>query len=394
MGSVREGGYASILLAAVLALCLAAAAFGAHEVGVASRRAQALDLDTAGARLAADTGLERISRYLAADPNWSDGSVAEGPVGPRSRVERVEIAREGGGVVRVTSVGVSGAAYPVRKTVRARVRFGLVPLVGAYGGGVKALDGSLLEISGSAQLFSGLLVSGGLDIGGSARVGSDSEPRNVYVSGDIWTQKPGAIRGSVYATGTVSPGAATGENVSGWTPPQEFPDIGQVAQMVDLGRMQAQLLEAAGGGQRYFPGNRTFTAADLAGMEGVYFVEGTAYLTGGSTSSRATIVAAGDIVLSGSLQAPGFALIAGGDVVARNSSLVHVALIVAGGDAGWSGTGGGSGGFRMEYGALAAATVNGNRLRGNVTLEQDDEVDFSLVSGPVRVAETLERVGD
>jgi len=390
---VREGGYASILLAAVLALCLAAAAFGAHEVGVASRRAQAFDLDTAGARLAADTGLERISRYLAADPNWSDGSVAVGPVGPRSRVERVEIAREGE-VVRVTSVGVSGAAYPVRKTVRARVRFGLVPLVGAYGGGVKALGGSPLEVSGSAQLLSGFLVSGGLDIGGSARVGSDSEPRKVYVSGDIVSQRTGAIRGSAYATGTVSPGAATGENVPGWTPPQEFPDIGQVAQMVELGRMQAQLLEAAGGGQRYFPGNRTFTAADLAGMEGVYFVEGTAYLTGGSASSRAAIVAAGDIVLSGSLQAPGFALIAGEDVVARNSSLVHVALIVAGGDAGWSGTGGGHGGFRVEYGALAAATVNGNRLRGNVTLEQDDEVDFSLVSGPVRVTETLERVGD
>ena len=390
---MRERGYASVLLAAVLALCLAAAAFGAHEVGVASRRAQALDLDTAGARLAADTGLERISRYLAADPNWSDGSVAEGPVGPRSRVERVEIAREGE-VVRVTSVGVSGAAYPVRKTVRARVRFGLVPLVGAYGGGVKALGGSPLDISGSAQLFSGLLVSGGLDIGGSARVGSDSEPRKVYVSGNVWSQKPGAIRGSVYATGAVSKNAATGENVSGWTPPQAFPDIGQVAQMVELGRMQAQLLEGAGGGQRYFPGNRTFTAAELAGMEGVYFVEGTAYLTGGSASSRATIVAGGDIVLSGSLDAPSVALITGNNVVARNSTLVHVALIVAGGDAGWSGTGGGHGGFRMEYGALAAATVNQNRLRGNVTLEQDDEVDFSLVSGPVRVTETLERVGD
>ncbi|MEW5935472.1 MAG: hypothetical protein AB1816_17980, partial [Bacillota bacterium] len=231
MVSVREGGYASVLLAAVLALCLAAAAFGAHEVGVASRRAQALDLDTAGARLAADTGLERISRYLAADPGWSDGRVAEGPVGPRSRVERVEIARESGDVVRVTSVGVSGAAYPVRKTVRAALRLGLVPLVGAYGGGVKALGGSALEVSGSAQVLSGLLVSGGLDVGGSAQVGSDSEPRKVYVSGDVVSQKAGAIRGLVYATGAVSPGAATGESVSGWTPPQEFPDIGQGAQM-------------------------------------------------------------------------------------------------------------------------------------------------------------------
>ncbi|MDI7249973.1 MAG: hypothetical protein QME93_07885 [Bacillota bacterium] len=390
---MRDGGYASVLLAAVLALSLALTAFGAHQVGVASRKASGLDLDTAGARLAADTGLERISRYLAADPAWSDGSVADGPVGPRSRVERVEIAREGE-VVRVTSVGVSGAAYPVRKTVWARLRFGLVPLVGAYGGGVKALGGQPLELLGSAQLLSGLLVSGGLSLGGDASVGSDSEPRKVYVSGDISSQKPGAIRGSAYATGTVSAAAATGENVSGWSPPEAFPDIGQVARLVELGRLQARLLESAGGEQRYFPGDHTFTAADLAQMEGVYFVEGTAYLTGGSTSSRATIVAAGGIVLSDSLQAPGFALIAGEDVVARNSTLVHVALIVAGGDAGWGETGGGRGGFRMEYGAMAASTVNGNRIRGNVTLEQDDEVDFALIPGPVQVVETLERVGD
>lgn len=390
---MREEGYLSILLAAVMALAMTVAAFGVHEVGVASRRGFALDLDTAQARLAADTGAERVVRYLAADPSWSDGSVAAGPVGDRASVEEVKIERDGD-VVTVTSVGVSGRAHPVRKTVRVRLRVGLVPLVGAYGGGVKALGGSALEVSGSAQILSGLLVSGGLQLGGDARVGSDSEPRKVYVSGDIWSQKAGAIRGSAYATGTVSPGAATGENVSGWTPPQEFPDIGQVAWMVELGRLQAQLLEAATGVQHYFPGDHAFTAADLAVMAGVYFVGGTAHLMGGSTSARASIVAAEDIVLYGSLDAPAFSLIAGRDVVARNSTLVHVAVIVAARDAGWGGTGGGHGVLRMECGALAAATVNGNRLRGNVTLEQDDEVDFGLVSGPVYGTRILERTGD
>ncbi|MEW6046138.1 MAG: hypothetical protein AB1609_06620 [Bacillota bacterium] len=390
---MREEGYLSVLLAAVLALAMAVAAFGVHEVGVASRRASALDLDTAQARLAADVGVERIVRYLTAYPAWSDGSVALGPVGDRASVEEVKIERDDD-VVTVTSVGVSGRAHPVRKTVRVKLSLGLVPLVGAYGGGVKALGGSVLEVSGSAQLLSGLLVSGGLTLGGDARVGSDSEPRKVYVSGDVWSLKPSAIRGSAYATGTVSPGAATRENVSGWTPPQDLPDIARVADMVELGRLQAQLLEASSGVQHYFPGDRTFSAADLASMEGVYFVEGTAYVLGGSTSTRASIVSAGDIVLYGSLDAPAFSLIAGRDVVARNSTLVHVAVIVAGRDAGWGGTGGGHGVLRMEYGALAAATVNGNRLRGNVTLEQDDEVDFGLVSGPVHVTRILERTGD
>ncbi|MDI6895052.1 MAG: hypothetical protein QME70_10740 [Bacillota bacterium] len=390
---MRQGGYLSVLLAAVLALAVATAAFGVHQVGVASRRAFALDLDTAQARLAADAGVERILRYLAAHPAWSDGRVAVGPVGDRAAVEEVNIEREGD-VVTVTSVGVSGQVGPVRKTVTVRLRLGLVPLVGAYGGGVKALGGTPLEALGSAALFSGLLVSGGLSVGGSARVGSDSEPRKVYVSGDIYSQQPAVIWGSAYATGTVSPGAATGENVSGWTPLEEFPDIGRVAGMVELGRLQARLLEAATGVQHYFPGDRTFTAADLASMEGVYFVEGTAYVSGGSTSARASLVSGGDIVLYGSLDAPRVSLVAGEDVVTRDSSAVHVALIVAGGDVGWGGTGGGSGGFRMEYGALAAATVNGNRLRGNITLEQDDEVDFGLVSGPVHVAQILERTGD
>ncbi|MEW5935883.1 MAG: hypothetical protein AB1816_20060, partial [Bacillota bacterium] len=296
MADVGEKGYASVLLAAVLALSMAVAAFGAHEIGVASRRAQALDLDTAAARLAADTGLERISRYLAADPSWSDGSVAEGPVGPRSRVERVEIVHEGGDVVQVTSVGVSGAAYPVRKTVRARLRLGLSPLVASYGGGVKVLGGSPLRVSGNARVYSDVMVSGGLELGGDAQVGWRflwwEWPRKVYVSGDLTGRRDGMIIGSAYATGSISPGGiATRENVPGWTPPTPFPDIARVADMVELGRMQAQLLESAGGGQRYFPGDHTFTLVDLLQMEGPYFVEGTAYVWGGIVPSRATIVA-------------------------------------------------------------------------------------------------------
>lgn len=391
---MREEGYLSVLFAALLGLAVVVAAFGAHEIGVSARRAFALDFDTAQARLAADTGVERILGYIAADPTWRDGSVAEGAVGDRAAVESVTIERQGE-VVAVTSVGVSGHIHPVRKNVRAKLRVGQVPLVGDYGGGVKVIGGrTALEVFGSAEMLSDLLVVGGLHLTGSGQIGSESRPSTVYVSGDIVSHKSGAIEGSAYATGTISPDVATGENISGWTPPQEFPDIAGVAGIVELGRLQARLLEAATGEQHYFQDDRTFTAADLARMEGVYFVEGTAYVTGGSTSARTSIVAFKDIVLHGSLDAPMLSLIAGGDVRAKNSTKVRTALILAQSDVGWGGTGGGQGSLRMEYGCLAAATINGNRLRGNVVLQQDDEVDFGLVSGPVHLLQVLERVGN
>lgn len=389
-----ERGYASVLLAAVVALCLAAAAFGAHEIGVAARRAQALDLDTAQARLAADTGLERISRYLAADPDWSDGSVAVGPVGDRAAVESVTIEREGD-VVVVTSVGVSGGPHPVRKTVRARLRLGLSPLVASYGGGVKVLGGSPLRVSGNTRVYSDVMVSGGLELGGNAQVGWRflwwEWPRKVYVSGDLTGQRDGMIIGSAYATGSISPGdIATGENVPRWTPPVPFPDIARVADLIELGRMQAQLLESSGGGQRYFPGDHTFTFLDLLQMEGPYFVEGTAHVWGGIVPSRATIVAAEDIVMSAPLVALNSGLIAGRDIVVPPANVVLAGMMVAGRDIGWGGTGG----FELQYGVLVAATLNQNDVRGNIVLAQKDDVNFSLISGPVHVAEVLERVGD
>ncbi|WP_156896858.1 hypothetical protein [Desulfovirgula thermocuniculi] len=168
-----------------------------------------------------------------------------------------------------------------------------------------------------------------------------------------------------------------------------FPEIGDVNALVGLARYIAQAQEQATGKKHYFPGDKTFTASELAGLSGTYFVEGTAYLPGGVTNARAAVVAVKGISVTGSLQAEGVTLITAGNLALRNSSDTSVALAVAGGDAGWRQTGGGNASFTLKYGALVAGTINGGDLRGSVVLEQNDAVDFGTISAPVHTARVI-----
>lgn len=375
-----------VVTAALLLAGLAAAA-----LSVQASKMAAGDRELAQARCAADTGIERVKIFLRADPQWSDGSVAEGPVDESSEVEEVTIehtVRDGKRVAIVTSTGRCGK---VRKTVRAVIETGLVPLISAYGGGVKQLGQGDLELGGSALVKSDVLINGSLDIRGNAAIGLPGENRTVYADGSIYVQKAESIRGDAYATGYVHPLAATGKVVANWEPPVAFPGIGDLNSLIGLARSIAQATEQATGKQHYFPSSKTFTSSELANLEGIYFVEGDARVSGGNTSARASIVAAGDIYVTGSLLAERLVFMAGGDIDLKNSSGTSVALAVAGGDAGWRQTGGGNASFTLKYGALVAGTVNGGDLRGSVVLEQNDAVDFGTIAAPVHTAKVISR---
>lgn len=343
------------------------------------------DRALAQARCAADTGVERIKVFLMADPLWSDGSAAEGPVDETSEVERVTVehtVRDGKQVAVVTSTGRCGK---VRKTVRAVIEIRPVPLMAAYGGGVKQLGGAPLEFGSSSLIKSNVLVNENLQVSGNAAVGLPGEERTVYADGNIYVKKAKSIRGDAYATGYVDPAAATGQAVSDWTPPVPFPDIGDVDRLVGLGRSIAQAVEQATGKQHYFPSGHTFSASELASLEGVYFVEGNARIPGGATNARASIVAADNISVDGSLRAESLVLMAAGDLVLRNASETSVALAAAGSNAGWVG------GASFKCGALVVGTVSEGRVQGNVTLEQNDEVDFGALAAPIYTARVVSR---
>jgi hypothetical protein len=347
------------------------------------------DRALAQARCAADTGVERIKVFLMADPLWPDGSAAEGPVDETSEVERVTVeptVRDGKRVAVVASTGRCGK---VRKTVRAVIEIRPVPLVAAYNGGLKQLGGAPLEFGSSSLTKSNVLVKGNLSIRRNAAIGLPGEERTVYADGDVsgWkTKNDYAIWGTVYATGKVSPpDTASDGSTAGWTPPVPFPDIGDVARLVGLGRSIAQAVEQATGKQHYFPSGHTFSASELAILEGVYFVEGDASIPGGATNARASIVAAGQIYVTGSLLAERLVLMAAGDIELKNASGTSVALAAAGSDAGWVG------GASFKCGALVAGTVSEGRVQGNVTLEQNDEVDFGALAAPIYTARVVSR---
>lgn len=390
-GRSSERGYVLPAALAVAALLLfAGLAVGQYVLAVS--RAAADDRTLAQARMAADTGIERAKVFLLADPLWSDGSVAEGPVDETSEVEEVTIehfSQNGKQMAEITSTGRCRGA---RKTVKAVFEIGAVPLIVSYGGGVKQLkEGAGFTAGGNSRVRSDVLVNGPLAVQGNGWIGTPSKTRTVYADGWVDMGNKGTLFGDVYATGAISGTQILGERHPYWTPPVAFPDIRDVDALVGLARAIAQAVEQATGVQRYFPGNKTFSASELAGLEGVYFVEGTAWLPGGATSARAAVVAGQGIRVTGSLRAEGLTLMTAGDLVLRNASNTSVALAVAGGDAGWRQTGGGRASFTLEYGALVAGTVNGGDLRGNVVLEQNDAVDFGTLAAPVHTARIVSR---
>lgn len=384
-----RGFVVPIVLVIMTGLLMAAGVVSA--LSARSSRAGADDRALIQARYAADTGVERVKVFLMADPQWSDGNVAEGPVDETSEVERVMVEHTIQNGKQVAVVTSTGKCRGIRKTVRTVIETGLVPLVSAYGGGIKQLENAPLKVGGSSIIKSDVLVNGNLSVQGSAVIGSLGEKRTVYADGNIYVQKVKTIRGDAYATGWVHPQATTGKAVPNWTPPVAFPNIGELNALIDLARSVAKAMEKATGNQHYFPSNKTFTTSELKNLEGVYFVEGDAYVQGGVTNARASIVATGDIYVTGSLLAERLVFMAGGDINLKNSSGTSIALAVAGNDAGWGATGGGNAYWSLKYGALVAGTINGGYVRGNVILEQNDKVDFSTLAAPVHTARIVSR---
>lgn len=385
-----EKGFALPAVLVVAAVLLIAGLASAEYARVLSRAA-ADDRALAQARMAADTGIERVRVFLMADPLWSDGSIAEGSVDETSEVEEVTIehtTQDGRQVAVVTS---TGRCRNVRKTVQAVIETGMVPLISAYGGGVKQLkEGTGVTAGGNSWIRSDVLVNGSLTVRGNGWIGTPSNRRTVYADGTVDAGKKGTIFGDVYATSAIT-GTVSGKKYSYWDPPVSFPNIEDVDALVSLARAMAQATEQATGEQHYFPSDKVFTAQDLRNLKGVYFVEGDAYVPGGATNSRASIVAADDIFVTGSLLAEQLVLMAGDSIDLKNSSGTSVALAVAKGDAGWGTTGGGHATWTLKYGALVAGTVNGGDLRGSVVLEQNDAVDFGTLAAPVHTARVVSR---
>ncbi|UZQ81824.1 hypothetical protein [Thermoanaerobacter sp. RKWS2] len=337
------------------------------------------------ARYAAYTGIERTKYFLAVDPNWLNGKVAEGPVDESSKVQKVTIERTDRETIVITSTGECSG---VRKTIRAKIQIGLVPLVSAYGSGIKQLKPLSLEFSGSSLIKSDVLVNGTLYIWGSSVVGLPGENRIVYVNGDVYTLKNGAVNGSIYAVGWADPKAATGQVISNWVPAVQFPSVQEINTLINYARESSQALEKATGRQHYFPGNKIFTEAELKNAEGVYFVEGDAYIQGGATSANAAVAASGSIYINSSFTAENMTLIAGSSISLKNSTSVSVALAV-GSNVGWESTGGGKAVLTLKYGALAAGTINGGSVRGNVVLEQNNAVNFYVLSAPIHTTRII-----
>lgn len=338
------------------------------------------------ARLAADTGIERTKFFLLNDPLWSNGEASEGPVDETSEVSKVTIEHNIDGTVVITSVG---RCYNVTKTVKAVIKTGVVSLISSYGGGIKQLSRNPLELSGSSVINSNILINGDFTVWGSASVGLPGEERTVYANGSVYTNKEHVINGNVYAAGWAYNDAATGQVVSNWVPPVEFPQIDELSTLIELARSAAQTEGKASGKQHYFLSNKTFTENDLENTEGIYFVEGNAYIQSSSTNARVTIAASGNIYVTGSLWAENLVLMAGNSINFTNSSNTSIALAAAVKDIGWGNTGGGNSTLTLKYGVLAAGTVNGGRIRGSVFLEQNNGINFNLLAAPIHTLQII-----
>ncbi|MGB9801385.1 MAG: hypothetical protein ACPLSX_00350 [Arcobacter sp.] len=337
------------------------------------------------ARYAAYTGIERIKIFLTTDPQWTDGSVAVGPVDNTSEVEKITIERGNDQTIMVTS---TGKCRNIRKNAIAVIKIGTVSLISLYGGGIKQLNKTPLQFSGSSVVKSDVLVNSNLYIWGNAVIGLPGETRTVYANGDVYALKEKVIQGNVYAAGWVSPQAASGQTISNWMPPVQFPNIEELNTLINYSRGIALAIEKSTGRQHYFLNDKTFTESELKNAEGIYFVEGNAYIKGGTTNARASIIAANSIYINSSFTAENIVLIAGNSINLENSTSVSVALAI-GDNIGWKNTGGGNTILTLKYGALIAGTINGGSVRGNAVLEQNDKINFNLLAAPVHTTQII-----
>jgi hypothetical protein len=401
-----------VIVIGILFVGLAAVQFSAQ----ASKTA-AGDRELAQARYAADTGIERIKVFLMADPKWSDGSVAEGPVDLTSEVEKVTVehaVQDGRQVAIVTS---TGRCHGVRKTVRVVMETGQVPLVSSFGGGLKILnpnssahpgDHRSITIYGSGIRFpvnTDLLVNGNIYIEGTPVIGNTSKRRTVCANGSIFTDlayfKP-CIYGDAYASGQVDPRFVAGQAVSNWSAPP-LPDIEEVNKLVNMAREVALATERATGEKHYFASDKVFRSNDIKKLKrGVYFVEGNATIRDSViTDAQIAIVSAKNIYVDrtswwGWWSSPypviddeNLTILAANDIVFQYTRMVNVALAVAGNAVEWWPASGGTASLR--YGALVGSMFRCLHYDGYTALElaQNDNIDFGILAAPVHTAKII-----
>lgn len=300
------------------------------------------------ALLAAESGIDRALAKLRIDPLWPDGTNqypkemdgddVEGPCGggeiAEVKVNRTSVTAAGVDVT-ITSTGRCGSA--VRK-VQAEVTVSYDRFICGDGitneGGVHiAGQGSvgLVIYSAPSSAYQAIigpwgyrtnLVFGGGDSVSPVtltlyryRSSCGSTPQqvvygNVYAAGsvDILSRDGGVVvTGNVYANGTISGQVYVNGNCqegSGLSVP-EFPAEIDPAKEQEFSEYYEQVAKSYGD-DHYFDGDHEFTWGKLRVMDGVYFVNGQATLSGSFNeryTGRATIVAKSILIGSQHLRA-------------------------------------------------------------------------------------------
>ncbi|QSZ28032.1 hypothetical protein ACETAC_04015 [Aceticella autotrophica] len=350
----NEDGFTLALVLVVLSALLILAGTMSY-ISVRTSRAAIDDRSLVQARCAADTGIERARLYLSADPSLRGNIITNYKVDDTSVVEKVTVADDDRtpsdpDVVKVTSIG---KCRDFEKTVTAYMRMGKGTLFNLFRPGMTQIG------------------AGKMDFSGNAHINSD-----IYANGYVIPNHNG-INGTVYAVDPL-----THIPTPNWN--GVFPQISDINNLIVSAGNIAQAMG------NYYDSSQTFDVSNL--KEGFYFVNGDVTINGGSTNNKICIVATGNInVNKVPLYASNLSLLTKGTIKfdAGNGDY-KIALGVASDSIDFSGPGGGN--SSLTYGALVANnTVNGGFLRGNVTLTQDNNVDFNTIPAPGHTTKIISR---
>lgn len=375
-----EQGHA-LLAALMVVVLLTALGTAGLTIATYSRQASAGELDRTQALYVADAGIELAIGKLKIDPLWRDGNEFSGVSFAGGVIEAVYVEQFGGVTPRevVVKIRSTGSYREASRTVEAKVTISYDPFICCKGvtdkGGVhiagEGADDDLTISSSSTVIGSDTertnLVFGGKapwSPGGPSEVTITASPPHmgsstviygdVYTRGDVYaygttghTGAPTAIavQGDVWANGSIteSPSSAIQgvchENAGLVIPC--FPanidpkDSAKKDAFIAYYRGLARNYESDGT-THYFnspTGEETFTGAELASMNGVYFVEGKALLQSGTYNGRVTVVASTYVeVESGANLAPGNAtavlgLLSLWDTIVKGSNNIKAVLL-------------------------------------------------------------------
>lgn len=390
----KEQGQVLLVALMILALLVIVGTAGL-TLATSSKQASSGELDRTQALYAANAGVDKALVLLKADPLWQDinGTTLAGDFKDTSgktvaHIDSVKVTTEARSWDRtVKTIVAQASAGRARKTVTVEAEIDAAPFNSYSGPGLNiapANESASLTVYNGTEIHADFLYTGGTltfaaghGCGGSwkAIVGS-SEPNDhwtVRATGTVEFNKSGypgggggsggsssgggggggsggggdtiVVYGDVYAAGFqpsnysefISPGDGQITNLS----VPAFPDIN-----LDIYRRAAKLMDALSlpGGTHYITGTSPINL-NLDGKEGLYFIDGAVTLTGGSYSSRVTIVATDDISITGDTKNGGnsgaLSLVTPGDIVIKGSGSSRVqvdAFLFAGGTGGTGGT--------------------------------------------------------